>query len=437
MNLLPYMEQWNMLPERGGVILCAVSGGRDSMCLLHYLHHLGKSLEFTVAAAHLNHLMRPTAQRDVDFVRGFCRENGIPFYTESTPVYDKAKEWSVTVEEAGRRARYTFLSRTAERIGAEKIATAHHQNDQAETVLLNLLRGTGPEGLGGIPPVRGRYIRPLLQTPRYEIETYLAQNGIDHIEDETNTSRAYARNRLRLDLWPALEELHGGAGENIVRCANIVREENAYLNELAARYLPETGTAIDCAVLREAPSALQGRILRQIMARLPSGKKDVGAVHVEALEKLCNERGTLSLPGGMAAKCDGKTLHIFITEQMPEELTLHPGENEWGGYLVTAMWENGDVVTVRCWRPDDRLILPGSRGARSLKRLFAERGITSPEREQIPVVCVNGTPAAVFAVGQNESFVREKQIRIEIQCKEDKRDGKEQYGPGHFEGSAE
>ena len=425
MNLLPYMEQWNMLPRKGGVILCAVSGGRDSMCLLHYLHGLGKTCGFTVAAAHLNHLMRPTAQRDVDFVRAFCEENSIPFYTEAVPVYDKAKEWNITVEEAGRCARYDFLERTADAIGAERIATAHHQNDQAETVLLNLLRGTGPEGLGGIPPVRGRYIRPLLQTPRDEIEVYLAQNGIGHIEDETNTSRAYARNRLRLDLWPALEELHGGARENIVRCANLVRQENAYLNELAAQYLPETGTEISCTVLREAPTVLQGRILRQMMARLPSGKKDVGVVHVEALEKLSGEKGILSLPGGMAAKCDGRTLHIFMAEQLPTEITVHPGENEWGGYLVTAQWETDAEITVRSWHPDDRLTLPGSRGARSVKRLFAERGIVSPEREQIPVVCVDGKAAAIFAVGQDEDFLNRKQIIITIKIKEDKADGKE------------
>ena len=425
MNLLPYMEQWNMLPESGGVILCAVSGGRDSMCLLDYLHHLGETCGFTVAAAHLNHLMRPTAQRDVDFVRSFCEENGIPFYVEATPVYDRAKEWNVTVEEAGRRARYEFLERTADAIGAERIATAHHQNDQAETVLLNLLRGTGPEGLGGIPPVRGRYIRPLLQTPRWEIEAYLEENGIAHIEDETNTSRAYARNRLRLDLWPALEELHGGARENIVRCANLVRQENAYLNGLAAQYLPETGTEISCEILQKAPPVLQGRILRQMMARLPSGKKDVGAVHVEALEKLCSEKGVLSLPGGMAARCDGRTLSIFMADPLPEELTLHAGENVWGDYLLTAEWESHAEITVRSWCPDDRLTLPGSRGARSVKRLFAERGIVSPERERIPVVCVDGKVAAVFAIGQDESFLSEKQIKMEIKSKEDKTDGKE------------
>ena len=202
MNLMPFMEQWHMLPRSGGSILCAVSGGRDSMCLLHYLHEASRQHHFTVAAAHLNHLMRDTALRDVDFVRSFCTERGIPFFTEAAPVYEMAEQWNIGVEEAGRRLRYDFLYRTAQAIGAEKIATAHHMGDQAETVVLHLLRGTGPEGLGGIPPVRGRLIRPLLQTSRREIEQYLDENGIGHVEDETNEDMAYARNRLRRIILP-------------------------------------------------------------------------------------------------------------------------------------------------------------------------------------------------------------------------------------------
>ena len=208
MDLLPWMERWHMLPPEGGVILCAVSGGRDSVCLLHYLTTIAPRRGFTVAAAHLNHRMRPEAQRDEDFVRGLCREWNVPFYTEAAPVYEMAARWGLGVEETGRRLRYDFLLRTADAIGAAYIATAHHAQDQAETVLLNLLRGTGPEGLGGIPPVRGRIIRPLLQTGRAEIEDYLQKNGLPHVEDSTNEDTHYARNRLRRELWPQLETVN-------------------------------------------------------------------------------------------------------------------------------------------------------------------------------------------------------------------------------------
>ena len=434
MDLLSYMEQWNMLPEKGGTILCAVSGGRDSMCLLHYLHHLGKTKGFTVAAAHLNHLMRPTAERDVNFVRRFCEENGIPFHTRATPVYDMAKEWNVTVEEAGRRARYEFLANTAETVGAQYIATAHHQNDQAETVLLNLLRGTGPEGLGGIPPVRGRYIRPLLNTPRSEIETYLKENGIDHIEDETNTDTDYARNRLRLEIWPQLATINSALTEHIASAAAIVRRENEYLDQLASALLPPEGTQLACETVKSAPPVLRSRMVRLLLDRLPAGKKDVGAVHIDGILHLSEMDGTLSLPSGMQVTCRDGTLTFGVISPPPEERELHWGENRWGNYRITLTNVTFDVtnvtfctdktdvsgdncapkVTVRPWQSSDRLTLPDSRGTRSLKRLFADRGICPPEREAIPVILVAGRVSAVYGVGQDKAFLEEKGIQIVI-----------------------
>ena len=412
MDLLPYMEQWHMLPSPGGTVLCAVSGGRDSVCLLHYLRTLGAEHGFTVAAAHLNHLMRPTALRDVAFLADFCRAREISLYVEERDVRALAAQQGIGEEEAGRKARYDFLERTARQIGAERIATAHHRRDQAETVMLNLLRGTGPEGLGGIPPVRGPYIRPLLDTPRQEIEQYLKENGLTHIEDETNESRAYARNRLRLDVWPALEGLHSGAEENVARAARVIRRENVFLDELAREYLPREGTEISCTALQSAPEALRSRVVRLLLARLPAGKKDVTAAHVEAVLALCGGKGWVSLPAGMGACCDGETLRVQMVGEIPPALSLQPGENRWGGYTVT--WQGTGKAIVRSWRSEDRMTLPGSRGSRSLKRLFAERGIVPPERETLPVVTVDGRVAAACGVGADEAFLQENKIFIDI-----------------------
>ncbi len=234
LDLLPFMRRWDMLPPPGGRILCAVSGGRDSMCLLHYLWTLGQRENFSVAAVHMNHGQRETAQRDVLFVQNFCRERGIPCVTEQVSVPEKAKEWGVGIEEAGRRLRYETFRRAAELTCADRIATAHHAADQAETVLLNLLRGTGPEGLAGIPPVRGEIIRPLLETSRQEIEAYLERHGIDHVEDETNGDRSLTRNRLRLDIMPLLRELYPGAEGSICRTAEILRREEGCWREMRA-----------------------------------------------------------------------------------------------------------------------------------------------------------------------------------------------------------
>ena len=274
LNALPWMARWQMLPPPGGTILCAVSGGRDSVCLLHYLHHLGQTHGFTVAAAHLNHLMRPTAQLDEDFVRALCASLDVPFHTEKADVYALCDTWGLTVEETGRRARYDFLRRTADALGADFIATAHHRDDQAETVLLQLLRGTGPQGLTGIPPVRDGIIRPLLDTPRAAIDDYIAQNRLPYVTDETNLDTHYARNRLRLDIMPQLLAINPAAAAHIARTADILRAENDLLDSQAAALLPPEGTTLPCAALLSAPEALRPRMLSLLTDRLGAGKKD-------------------------------------------------------------------------------------------------------------------------------------------------------------------
>ena len=419
MDLTPWMERWQMLPPEGGVMLCAVSGGRDSMCLLDYLRRLGRQRGFTVAAGHLNHLMRPTAQRDEDFVRGFCEMQGIPFYAERADVYALCRTWGLTVEETGRRARYEFLQRTAAAIGADRIATAHHRDDLAETVLLQLLRGTGSQGLTGIPPVRGNVVRPLLDTPRREIQRYIEEHGLAYVTDETNGDVTYARNRLRLVIWPELTRINPAAADHIARTADILRRENDYLDQLAAARLPETGTYVPRDAVLAAPEALRPRMLRLLLDRLGAGKKNLGAGHLAALERLCAGEGMLDLPDGVTAVCRNGVLTLQTAERPPKEQTLRQGEIPFGAgkLLVSRAPLSGalalrcgqeQTLTVRRWQPLDRLELPESRGARSLKRLFAERGVTPERRDAIPVFCVDGVTAAAWGVGVDRRFLPEK-----------------------------
>ena len=416
MDLLPWMERWHMLPPEGGVILCAVSGGRDSVCLLHYLTTIAPRRGFSVAAAHLNHRMRPEAQRDEDFVRGLCREWNVPFYTEAAPVYEMAARWGLGVEETGRRLRYDFFLRTADAIGAAYIATAHHAQDQAETVLLNLLRGTGPEGLGGIPPVRGRIIRPLLQTGRAEIEDYLQKNGLPHVEDSTNQDTHYARNRLRRELWPQLETVNPAVTRAIGRTAEIVRGENAYLDTLAAERLPAEGTAVETAALLAAPEPLRPRMVRLLLDRLPTGKKDVSAVHMDAVLALAEGGGTLDLPGGARAVCRNGWLRLTVKETAPPEMVLAQGLNRWGDYDITLRGGEEHRVTVRSWKGSDRMA--AERGSRSLKRLFADAGIPAELRDSLPVVCVDGTPHAVYGIKERTAPHSGETIQIIINKRE-------------------
>ena len=405
MDLLRWMQQWDMLPEEGEVVLCAVSGGRDSMCLLHYLHSIAPDCGFTVAAGHFNHQMRHEADADEQFVRTFCAERSIPFYTAAAPVYERAQQWNLSVEETGRRLRYEFLERTGSQIGASRIATAHHGLDNAETVLLNLLRGTGTEGLGGIPPVRGKFIRPLLQTSREEIEAYCAENSIPFVEDSTNRDIHYARNRLRLELWPQLETINSNLTAALGRTAAIVRAENDYLDGLAEEKLPAEGTAVSLAALRQAPEVLRRRMLRLMLHRLPTGKKDVSAAHIAAMLELVEKgRGTLTLPDGARITCAEGEMTFSVAQAAPTEQTLHRGINHWGDFTITL---SGEVegLTVRSWRRNDRLDVEN--GSRSLKRIFLDSGISPLHRDFLPVVCLKGEAKGVYLNENSSPFTLE------------------------------
>lgn len=395
MDLLRWMHQWDMLPEQDGVVLCAVSGGRDSMCLLHYLHSIAPDCGFTVAAGHFNHQMRAEADSDENFVRSFCAERNIPFYTAAAPVYDKAQEWNLSVEETGRRLRYEFLLRAAEEIGASRIATAHHGLDNAETVLLNLLRGTGSEGLGGIPPVRGKFIRPLLQTSREEIESYCAEHNIAFVEDSTNRDTHYARNRLRLELWPQLETINSNLAAALGRTAAIVRAENEYLDALAQEKLPAEGAVVSLSALRASPEVLRRRMLRLMLQRIPTGKKDVSAAHIAAMLDLVEKgRGTLTLPDDARITCENGEVTFSVAQTAPKEQRLHTGINHWGEFTITVAGDTVEVLTVRPWQRDDRMAVEN--GSRSLKRIFADYGITPLQRDLLPVVCLNGKVCGVY-----------------------------------------
>lgn len=394
MELLEWMERWEMLPPPGGTVLCAVSGGRDSMCLLHYLHAVAPQYGFTVAAGHFNHRMRPEADADEALVRRFCAARNISFYTDAVPVYEQARAWNLSVEETGRRLRYEFLSATADKIGAARIATAHHAGDNAETVLLNLLRGSGSEGLGGIPPVRGRFIRPLLQTPRREIEDYCAAHEIAFCDDSTNFDTHYARNRLRLELWPQLEQINSSVTAALGRTAALLREENDFLDALAAARLPQEGRSLPLDELLAAPPVLRRRMVRQLLDRLPTGKKDVTAAHIAAAVSLAEKgRGTLTLPDGARIVCGGGEMRVCVAAPPVEEKRLSCGENRWGEYRIHVSSEV-EGLTVRSWQREDRL--PTSRGERSLKRRYVEAGVDPTLRQTLPVICCNGKAVGAY-----------------------------------------
>lgn len=447
------------LPRRGERVLCAVSGGLDSMCLLFMLDAWCRGRDRTVIAAHFNHGLRgPAADRDERFVREVCEQWNIPLAVGREDVAGHAKREGLSIEEAARNLRYAFLRRAAAEAGCERIYTAHHADDNAETVLLNLIRGTGIAGLAGMDWQRDGLCRPLLGVTREELEAYAARWEIPHMEDETNADRsAAARNLLRLQVMPLLKELNPRAVEHICGAAQRLREVDRSLEEDAAARMAhveiqEGRVTLSMDALAAAPAAVRPRMLLRLFDLLGVGRKDVGAAHLEALMDLTRstawgKEGRLSLPHQVTARYCRRWLILETRPQTLTEVQLVPGRPlVWGDFTLTLLDGPGEgdgiafswrgrpgerpVVTVGPCVPGDRLTLPGSRGARSVKRLCLDRRISLEERDRLPAVYVNGTLAAVWRLGVDTDFARPgggpvRFIKIEEtekQIEEDKHD---------------
>ena len=224
-----------ILPPKGARVLCAVSGGADSMCLLALLRETGAC---ELAAAHFEHGIRGgESLRDCAFVEDYCRAKGIACFVGHADVPRFAREEGIGLEEAARTLRYAFLEKTAAEHGFDWIATAHSADDNAETALFNFARGAGPAGLCGIPPRRGKIIRPLLGLTRAEIEQFLAESGTPHVEDSTNESDSCSRNRIRHAVMPVLREINPALSEAVARTGRLLRRDEDCLDGLAEDFI--------------------------------------------------------------------------------------------------------------------------------------------------------------------------------------------------------
>jgi tRNA(Ile)-lysidine synthase len=278
-----------LLPA-GSRVVVGVSGGADSVALLHLLLDLSARGEFSVAGlAHFNHQLRPTADRDEDFCRDLAATLRLEIAVERGNVAAYARQETLSVEDAARRLRYRFLEEVASRWSADRIAVGHTVDDQAETVLLKLIRGAGLTGLGGVSPRRGRVVRPLLGVAKRELVAYLQGRQAAWLEDETNADLANPRNRLRHLVLPELERAYPGAARSLARAADasradaeLLEAEAEALYEALARPTP-TGVEIDAGPLTAAPAAIVRRVLLKAM-RAVCGNREIGLDHIRAAE---------------------------------------------------------------------------------------------------------------------------------------------------------
>ena len=442
-KLLKKVEQtilsWNMLTH-GDRVLAGVSGGPDSVALLHILNWLAPAWNLQIGIAHLNHCLRGAASdRDAEFVAHLAAELNLPCHIDSIDVRNDPAVRKLSLEAAARTIRYDFFDGIRQRYRYDKIATGHHQNDNAELVLMFLFRGSGPTGISGIPPVReGKIIRPLIDTNRNELVDFLDENEILYQIDDSNRDLRFFRNRLRHETIPYLQTCcNPGIIESLNRFSRIARSENEWMDEIIQPIYNNAVISTDnhrevlsIPAFSEYPEAVRRRVIRTAIARIKGDLQKISFSHIEAARELAEhprQSAFLTLPNGIRIQREKKRM-IFYQTNMPRHVhkpafgsaepmfsySVNGPEHSvtiqetgvemiFSEHTVTAdMMKNlnSDIawvdmeklqfpLTVRNIRPGDRFTPLGTSGTQKIQKYFIDHKIDCTQRMQFPVL-LNG-----------------------------------------------
>ena len=293
------IEKYNLIAPNDK-ILVAVSGGPDSISLLNILYEL----KYNICVAHVNHGLRENAKLDEEYVLKFCEDRNIPVFIKRVNLKEMLN--GMTTEEAGRKVRYDFFNEIIEKEKCNKIATAHNSNDSAETVLMNIIRGSGISGLKGIEAIRGNVIRPLIEITRKEIEEYCDSENLNPRHDESNDELLYTRNKVRLKLIPYIEEnINSNVVNNINRLSNIVSEEEKFIEKEVEKCYEEGLIAkeenkiiFNLKKFNNLDVVLRKRLIKKSIINLLGNAKDIERIHINDIVKLCenNVGGKFLMP---------------------------------------------------------------------------------------------------------------------------------------------
>ena len=393
----------DLIPEGSGVVV-GVSGGADSVALLWALSEIKKEMGFELFAAHLNHGIRgEEAEGDQNYVRELCEKLGVGLYEERLDIPAIAAAGGKTLEQAAREQRYEFFERALEKFGADRIAVAHHMEDQAESIMLHMIRGSGLKGLTGMNHIRGNIIRPFLDIHRAEVEDYLKEKGISYRTDSTNLDRDASRNRLRLDVMPYIaRHINPAVTDALCSMGSLLGEDESYLAAMAEQALDgaKTQSGYDRAKLNDLPAPLRSRAIRIAIERA-GVYSDIDRIHVQKATELLSARtgASLDLPHICAWVsyddiCFGKR-----TEKAHWEIPfVFEGKTPFeGGFFFAEAVEDGiiksnfvgymdmDVLpedaVVRPRREGDVFFPCGAPGTKKLKAVFIDRKIPRDQRE--------------------------------------------------------
>lgn len=395
------------LPEGEKDITVALSGGADSMALLNLLLEVRNELGLCVYAAHLNHMIRGAeADRDEAFVRQECQRLGVKLFCERADVPSVAEREGKSLELAAREVRYEFL----ERVSMGLIATAHNADDNLETLLLNLTRGTGIEGLCGIPFKRGRLIRPLLSVSRAEIEEYCGKKGIGYVTDSTNLSDDYTRNKLRHRVIPALKEINPAVVETALRATENLKEISDDISKGAEEYIKKN--TIEGGLSLEGFKELSVSVGKRIIKSFIEGKTGLALerVHIEAAYAKALKGGRTELMKGYyfaVVKNVGRIENSLDVTAYEVKISVIDAEelkkgNKINNLLLNNLLDCDKIMGQYCLRtrlPGDAVRLRGSGCTKTLNKLFNERAVPVHRRDKLPLLADDGGVIWVYGFG--------------------------------------
>ncbi len=424
------------LVSGGDKVLLAISGGPDSMALLEALFILSEELKISLHVVHLNHRFREEAKKEAEFVREKAQEKGLPVTILEYDVPGYRDINRLSSQEAARQIRYSLFRQVALETGSARIAVAHHSDDQVETLVLNLIRGTGLEGLKGMQPERDwqgiRIIRPFLALTRKEIETYLAANNIESCLDKSNLKETYFRNKIRIRLLPLLEQEYNPAlRKRLLSLSKIVAETEAYMEEKTEEALTAVakpfsgeegeGTFLNRREFLRLSPAIQARVLRKSLACLLPGLKGLSSRHISSLRRLASgETGaSINLPGSLKASLTYNTILIiretgkplaftpvFLpvpgrvnlpalglsmkAEILDREKAPWPPDPKKEALLDYDTIREATRLLLRRRRPGDKFRPLGLTGSKKLKDYLIDKKIPRANRDNLPLVMIGG-----------------------------------------------
>ena len=450
----------NLMFNKGDIVIVAVSGGPDSMCLLHLLNQLSKQLQLKLIVAHVNHCLRGLeADKDQEFVHNFCEDFKIECYSKRIDINEIAKINNVSSETAGRNARYEYFNELKNKFKANKIALAHNANDQAETILMRIIRGTGLEGLVGIKPVRdGIFIRPLIDITRNKIEEYCDRNNINPRIDKTNSQNIYTRNKIRLELIPYIEKnFNSDIVTGLIRLGDIAKKDNDFIEKQVdfsyKKYCyTKQGKGIIKGEAFNEDEAVLSRLIRRTFQEVNGNLYNFEKVHIYDIISI-QKQGTgkeVTLPSSVNAINDYGDIIITKKQKSSEferyEFYLHINEKNIiqhiGNNIILKLLENenkinltekpnirnfdfdkikGDII-VRNRKGGDKFTPFGMKGTKKLKDLFIDLKVKKEERDKIPLICFGGDIAWIVGYRVSDKFkITDNtknilQIKLESEC---------------------